>query len=146
MRKYIRHPSNIPIECFGVGEDDVQPVDEASDSSYLNDIGHGGLSFRSRIELQPRTNIRVRIAHVQPSFEAKARVVWCRFEDGAYLVGVAFINDSDLYRVRMVEQVCHIEHYRTEILATEGRELSGEEAAQEWITKYAELFPRWDDS
>jgi hypothetical protein len=41
----------------------------------------------------------------------------------------------------MVEQVCHIEHYRNEVLALEGRRLSTKQAAEEWIKKYSASFP-----
>ena len=44
--------------------------------------------------------------------------------------------------MRMVEQVCHIEHWKKEIREKEGRELTGEQAAMEWIKKYAKDFPR----
>ncbi len=41
----------------------------------------------------------------------------------------------------MVEQVCYIEDYRRFVLMHEGRELSQEDAASEWIAKYAAQFP-----
>lgn len=41
----------------------------------------------------------------------------------------------------MVEQVQHIEHYRQEVLRVEGRELDGDSAALEWITRFAAHFP-----
>ncbi len=43
--------------------------------------------------------------------------------------------------MRMVEQVCHIERYRADVLEREGRALTGEQAAEEWIKRYAEDFP-----
>jgi hypothetical protein len=39
-----------------------------------------------------------------------------------------------------VEQICHIEHYRTTVRANQGRALSSHEAAIEWIEQYAEAF------
>ncbi|MEQ8937648.1 MAG: PilZ domain-containing protein, partial [Gammaproteobacteria bacterium] len=51
-------------------------------------------------------------------------------------------SKQKMFLLRMVEQLCHIEHYRNEIARVEGRELSSEQAAQEWISKYAESFPR----
>ena len=42
----------------------------------------------------------------------------------------------------MVEQACYIKQYQREILASEGRELSSDEAAMEWIGKYAASFPK----
>ena len=41
----------------------------------------------------------------------------------------------------MIEQICHIEHYRHEIEQVEGRKLNSEEAAREWIQRYASEFP-----
>lgn len=137
MRSYIRHPSDIPIEYLVDG--DTEEVGQ----EYLKDIGHGGLSFVSSERLQPGRVINVRIPHVQPEFNARAQVAWCRPKADGYVIGVAFVEISDLYRARMVEQVCHIEHYKNEVLFTEGRELSGEQAAREWIAKFAGLFPQW---
>jgi hypothetical protein len=41
----------------------------------------------------------------------------------------------------MVEQICYIEHYRKEVRATQGRVLTAEEAAREWIERNAGRFP-----
>jgi hypothetical protein len=41
----------------------------------------------------------------------------------------------------MVEQVCSIERYRRLMESEEGRVLTRDEAAQEWIAKYAGRFP-----
>ena len=62
--------------------------------------------------------------------------------DGAgYEVGVSFLDAEDVFRARMVAQVCYIEDYRRSIARAEGRELSSEEAAGEWIARYAHKFP-----
>lgn len=41
----------------------------------------------------------------------------------------------------MVEQLCHIEHYRRTVRESQGRALGSQEAAIEWIERYAEAFP-----
>jgi hypothetical protein len=46
-----------------------------------------------------------------------------------------------MLRARMVEQVCYIENYKKVVYQTEGRLLTAEEAAMEWICKYASQFP-----
>ena len=58
-------------------------------------------------------------------------------------VRLEFISKDTLFVARMVEQVCHIEQYKQDIAAKEGRILSGEEAAREWIERYAASFPQW---
>ncbi len=68
-------------------------------------------------------------------------VVWCRKQDGHFEVGMRFGDDRTAFRVRMVEQVCRIEQYRKNALEQEGRVLSAEEAAHEWVARYAKDFP-----
>jgi hypothetical protein len=135
-RKFIRHPSDIPIEV------DLESV-VASRREYLQNISAGGLCFSSRVRLAPGTLIHVRIPLVRPTFECDGRVVWCEERETHYDVGAQFVQSSE-FRLRMVEQVCHIEHYKREVLVKDGRRLTSEEAAMEWIAKYAADFPQFN--
>jgi hypothetical protein len=135
MRLYLRHPTDIPIR-YRLG----RVVTDHSDR--LRNISHGGLCFRSRSHVAPGASIHVQIPIAEPVFEADGVVVWCHPADRAFEVGVRFDGMETNYRVRMVEQVCQIEHYRHETLRTEGRELTGEQAAAEWIEQNAARFPR----
>lgn len=139
MRSFIRHPSDIPIE-YHVDTDNPDAGQE-----HLHDIGQGGLSFSSSRELAVGVPITIRISQLQPVFEVEGRVAWCRRESEGFSIGVSFLQAGDRFKVRMVEQVCHIEHYKSEVLVTEGRVISGEQAASEWITRYAGSFPLLDD-
>jgi hypothetical protein len=137
MRRYIRHPSDIPIE-FDV-------TDAVSDQrESLNNVSLGGLSFQSKSSLPLGTLVTIRVPLVKPPFQTRTRVIWCKRAGMGYDIGVELVDREDAFRTRMVEQVCHIEHYKREVLKTEGRRLSGEEAALEWIGKYAHLFPVLD--
>jgi hypothetical protein len=134
MRQFIRHPADVPIE--------VSPVDQGSGRPpRLVNVGLGGLAFRSHSAFRPAHVVKVRIDCVRPAFETTARVAWCRACDGEFELGLAFTDPDDAFRARMVEQVCYIEHYRREIRDTEGRELTAEEAAREWIERNAARFP-----
>lgn len=146
MRKYIRHPSDIPIN-FCVSEAGV-PVPHR-----VKDVSVGGLCFSSDRPVRRGTAIRIRIPLVlQPpvqadettqstEFDAEGVVAWCRREAEGYAVGVQFADPSTRFGMRMVEQICHIEHYRADIFQSEGRSLTSEEAAREWIERYAAEFP-----
>jgi len=80
----------------------------------------------------------LRFPYLKPAFEAPAaRVAWCQNEGGQYTVGVQFLESEEAFRVRLVEQICHIENYRREVAQGEGRELTSEEAALEWISRFA---------
>jgi hypothetical protein len=137
MRQFIRHPVDVPIE--------IRTSRAASGASVLtHDVSLGGLAVNSAEPVEPGALIEVRIPYVEPVFEARARVAWCRpRRDGAgYQVGVTFLDAQDAFTARMVEQICHIEDYRKSVARVEGRQLSPEDAAHEWISKYAANFPR----
>ncbi|MDH5408095.1 MAG: PilZ domain-containing protein [Gammaproteobacteria bacterium] len=134
MRSFIRHPSDIPIEYMVENQHDSQP-------DKLRDVSFGGLSFQTDHALAVDTPIHIRIDTVKPPFEADGVVVWCQPSGQRFLIGIEFTHKEDVFLARMVEQVCHIEQYRKEVLLNEGRELTSQEAAREWIHKYAEIFP-----
>lgn len=138
MRSYIRHPADIPVQV------DTTPGHLKGGQSRLANVSQGGLAFDAAESIPVGSMVRLLITVVDPGFEAEGVVTHCRQEAGHYVIGIEFIHRDDLYVARMVEQVCHIEHYKRAVAEREGRILSGEEAAREWIEKYAEHFPRWD--
>lgn len=134
MRNFIRHPSTIPLDFH------LEEVVQGG-TDYLKNVSRGGLSFYSKIPLEPGATIQLKIPLVKPIFEALGRVTWCHQDGNRFEVGVQFLDQEDMFRARMVEQICHIEEYKRKVLEEEGRSLTGEEAAKEWIAKYAIDFP-----
>ncbi|MFO7604056.1 MAG: PilZ domain-containing protein [Gammaproteobacteria bacterium] len=133
LRRYIRHPSDIPIEyavCDG----------QAKRARPLADIGMGGLSFQVQEYLTVGQHLQLRIPSIRPDLQIQAVVSWCDRVEAGYQVGIRFLQDQDRFIMRMVEQVCHIEAYRQKIQTEEGRRLSATEAACEWIKRFAEDF------
>jgi len=133
MRHFIRHPINVPIEV-GAADHPMPGVLQA------RNVSRGGLAFHNAEALSPGTFAALRIPCVHPPFEARVRVAWCLPGELGFEVGVEFLDADDDLRARMVEQVCYIENYRKRIRLSEQRELSLEEAAREWVAKYAAQF------
>lgn len=138
-RAFIRHPIEIPIE--------VAAQNEAGHCEALKDLSFGGLAFGTTQAYLPGTLLGIRIDAPAHPVQLAARVAWCRrnqdpTQDGSahYEVGVAFEDGLDAFRIRMVEQVCQIERYRLTVLGCEGRTLSTDEAAHEWIERFADRF------
>jgi len=132
-RRFLRHLAEIPIEVC------------CSDSTRVvckntHDISYGGLSFKSDrpIPLNQKLSLAIRVT--QPNFEEDALVAWCKKCQASYEIGVEFIKEDAIFRIRMVEQICHIEKYRLDMREIYGRELSAEDAAIEWINEYAADF------
>ena len=134
MRAYIRHPADMPIEFSPVS-------DEQLEKALTQDVSLGGLSFSSKTRLIVGSMVKVRIPIVEPPFEAEAKVIWCLSRPDRYEAGIEFKTKQDAFSARMVEQVCHIEHYRKGVQEVEGRNLACEHAAKEWIGKFAQDFP-----
>jgi hypothetical protein len=133
MRQFIRHPTSIPL--------DFSVEDQQEDARSTYNISEGGVSFICNHKIEVGAAIKISIKTIKPDIELVGRVVWNnKLDTGGYLVGVKFTEDEH-YRARMVEQVCYIEDYRNKVLQEEGRELSSEEAANEWISRYASRFP-----
>lgn len=133
-RAFIRHTAGVPIEVRAV------PGAAARAEESVN-VSRGGISFTTDAHLPLGATIDVRIPEVDPPFEARARVVWSSPEGGGHCVGVEFLDKADAFRARMVEQVCAIERFRREVESQEGRTLTAQEAAAEWIGRYAGRFP-----
>ena len=133
-REFIRHTVDVPLEVESLSRH------EARQEHSVN-VSSGGLAFLSSTCPGIGEMLRLRIPTVQPVFEAAARVAWCRPEQGSFLVGVQFVDSGAAFRSRMVQQVCSIENYRREVEQNEGRDLSTQEAATEWITRFAGRFP-----
>jgi len=114
--------------------------DETVDQTITN-VSLGGLAFMSQQPLEVLQRVRVCIPLLQQDNHLVGNVVWCEKSGKGYEVGIEFEKSRDVFRLRMIEQICHIEHYRKEVERLEGRALSAQEAAGEWISKYAGDFP-----
>lgn len=150
MRAYIRHPADVPIEFTAV--DELSPENGAEslgaegghvalEKSVAQDVSLGGLSFSSKHRLKVGSVVNIKIPIVDPPFEAQAKVIWCLSRPDRFEAGIEFTSREDAFTARMVEQVCHIEHYRMWVQEVEGRTIDGEHAAEEWIGKFAHDFP-----
>ena len=132
-RAYIRHPSSIPIE--------VEPFCVHQQLCLqLQDMSVGGLSFQSPVNFHRGAMVKIRILGTKPVFRVNGVVQWCKSVNDHYELGVEFLREDDAFRVRMMEQVCHIEHYRKRQLKR-GRRLSKNKASLEWIAKHGARFP-----
>lgn len=133
-RRFIRHPSHLPIR-FDL------PGDADHHDDHLCNVSDGGLCFATQEPLQAGRAIRVTIPLLGRNFEALGTVAWCRAAVDGFEVGVRFRTPQDRFSVRMVEQLCYIEDYRQRVERDEGRCLTSEQAASEWVARFAAHFP-----
>ncbi|MBK8970231.1 MAG: PilZ domain-containing protein [Hahellaceae bacterium] len=137
-RDYIRHPLNVPIRLTAGSQGEPDGLGEGQSRN----VSKGGICCIADRRFMRGETLMLKIDAVKPAFETRAKVIWCQeLEAGVYEVGCSFMSREDAFAARMVEQICHIEEYRDRILQDEGRILSQEEAAEEWITRFAGTFP-----
>ncbi len=67
-------------------------------------------------------------------------MLWCRRQDSGYQLALEFRSAEDLYRPRLLEQLCYIKLYQGE-RQQQGEQLSFGRAAEQWVTQYAAHFP-----
>lgn len=135
MRRYLRHPVDLPIE---ISPSPGQP------RLRLRNFSHGGICCASPRRLVPGTAVEIDIPDIHPpSYHGKGVVTWCAQSLDHYELGIRFATESEAFAARMAEQLCQIECYRRRVQQLEGRELSPEAAAYEWISEYAQCFPRY---
>jgi hypothetical protein len=147
MRKYVRHPTCVPVDLAVEGRS-LKIVDSLDESlseitetaGTMTNISAGGLVFELLHPIEVGAGLTISMTEVWPGYTARGTVAWCRQVDKGYEAGVQFCEASEAFRARMVAQFCQIEDYRRDMAASEGRLLSSEEAAREWIVQYAEEF------
>lgn len=133
MRKFIRHPTDIPVVCtFQKNHFCVR--------NLLVDVSAGGMRFFSDFPLPPGELINLSIYIEQPIFEASCVVKWCKKVNHGFQIGVSMQVSEQIFNFRMVEQVCQIEQYRLTEKQQKGRTMTSEMAAFEWIDKFAGRF------
>ncbi|WP_372738621.1 hypothetical protein [Neptunomonas sp.] len=134
-QSYIRHPNNIPAQISLSADTPISP-------NTTSHCGQIGISLSTDTFYAIGTALEIQISIYDPAFKATGHVAWCIPEkNNHFRTGLVFDDPATAYAVRMIEQICHIEQYRHEIEKAEGRHLSQEAAAHEWILRFAKEFP-----
>lgn len=137
-RRFIRHPSRIPVRCIREGHVDETPA-------ALRDISHGGLQFASLKEFLPGDIVKLEFPSLHHGERIQGEIMWaCKMpaeREHPFHNGMRFLHENMRYCARLVEQACHIEAYRLAQQREHGRKLTVQEAAAEWIKHCANRFP-----
>ena len=135
MRKYIRYPIDLPVSI-------EKEAGDLRGSYALQNCSQGGMSFRSAVSFAPDTLVTVSMPLIASDCVLQGIIRWCIHPRDFYEIGVEFQDTNDFFRIRLIEQVCYIKHYQKERSQSDGQQLSDEQAAREWVAKYAGHFVR----
>lgn len=141
MRRFLRHPTDIPIEVHTLAsKGNIHDGKNHTECCSMTSISQGGFSCEVENYLTVGSIVEIDILSITPKYHGKGEVVWCKAKDRHFEVGVCFTDVREAFKSRMVQQVCQIEHYKNIVYEREGRILDGNEAAAEWIQKHAADF------
>ena len=135
-RRFYRHPISVPITLSTAKK-------KKEGRSESLDVSLGGLSFLWPRRLSKGVLVDVNIAVKDKLFGVKSRVAYTT-EDrktGKFRTGVCFADYPSAFMARLAEEMLEIQRYRKNLSRQLGREIPEEEAANEWIQKYAANFP-----
>ncbi|MFY0677401.1 MAG: PilZ domain-containing protein [Neptuniibacter sp.] len=131
QQRVIHHPEEFSIEL------QQKKTPHPLSDKYLNLklVCHSSTPFSSG------ESVAIHLPSVSNNDEVMGVVEWCNSSQQGFELGIKFSDPNELMRLRMLEQLCFIKRYRNHVLHIEGRDLSDQDAALEWIAKYARLFP-----
>jgi hypothetical protein len=142
---YIQHPKEIPVTLLSTSSSD-SPLDENKaaaaepcDAKKAAEGKEAGICFWTAEQPKVQDAVVLGIELDNSHFVGRGSVVRVQPENNGNWVCVK-INPEDAFAIRMAEQLCQIEHYRLDNKQYLDRNMSPDEAAQEWINKYAAIF------
>lgn len=134
LQGFIKHPRRFPLQYKKLRFWERTKLDTSRPSNI-------GLTFHTEQYHKPGSILEITIPTRKDTHCFPAKVVAIKETDEGYDTGVWLVNADDAPRLRIVEQICHIELYLNDKKYKEGPFLSSEKITEEWIGKFAGQFP-----
>mgnify|MGYP002885468334 CR=1 FL=1 len=134
LEGFISHPERFPIEIRRLRFWERSKIE----SSNVTNIG---FSFFSENRQKPGDLIEISIPANDEINCFLGKVVLVIASDKGFEIGIMLLNIEDAPRLRIVEQICHIQLYLNDKRFKDGPFLSKEKLTEEWINRFASNFP-----
>jgi hypothetical protein len=141
-RRFIRHPMCFPLSYKVLRRDAADAVKEVG--TVTKNISRGGLLFSSKKPAQEGALILIKIPFQAKIFHINANVVHCNKVQGTklYDIGISFDRVNDAFKIKLIEQMYLISEYRDLMSMQMGKDMTLQEASQEWIKRYSSRFSK----
>lgn len=137
LEGFIHHPAAFPLTWRRIRrltwKKNVPPVNQQP--------ANIGLCFESGKYIKPGTELELEITLRGETQKFFGRVILVKSLDEKFEIGVWLSTREAAGRIRIVEQICHIEAYLKHKRHYDGPFVSPERVAQEWISRFASSFP-----
>jgi hypothetical protein len=134
LQGFIKHPDRFPLNFRRLRFWERSKIDTTQTSNI-------GLTFSCEEYQKPGSIIEVTIPTRKEVHRFLGKVVMVKESDESYDIGIWLLNIEDDPKLRIVEQICHIELYLNDKRYKEGPFLSREKLTEEWISRFASSFP-----
>ena len=131
---FIKHPERFPIKFRRLRFWERAKIEVA-------EVSNIGLTFSTEDYQKPGSIIEVTIPTRKETHCFLGKTVMVKETDTHYEIGIWLLNSEDSPKLRIVEQICHIELYLNDKRYKEGPFLSTEKLTEEWISRFASGFP-----
>jgi c-di-GMP-binding flagellar brake protein YcgR len=143
-RSSARHVIELPIRARQV-QAHKTPKDVAGpppEQTQTQNFSEGGLQFLAAKKYPVGATLELTFRIHDKSFTMKGRVAHRDREEksGLYKTGISFSKPSEVFKVKMAEQLYQIDRYRKSLSRDRGSDVSEEEAAQLWIRAHSADF------
>jgi hypothetical protein len=135
LEGFIHHPSAFPLTWRRI---------RWKRKNYNTPMEHQaniGLCFECEKYIKPGTLLELEITLRGEIQKFSGRVILVKNKGENFEIGVWLTSKEDASRIRIVEQICHIEAYLKLKRHYEGPFVSPDRVAQEWISRFASSFP-----
>jgi hypothetical protein len=136
LEGFIHHPAAFPLTWRR-----VRRLKWKKSSASEVQPANIGLCFGSEKYIKPGTELELEITLRGEIQKFTGRVILVKNLGECFDIGVWLSTKEAAGRIRIVEQICHIEAYLKHKRHYEGPFVSPERVAQEWISRFASSFP-----
>jgi len=105
----ISHPDQVPVEIDRISRK------QAPDHLYM-----GELAVNSEARIGVGTEVRLHMPTVDPDAKLCGRVIWLHERGDGFVLGISFHSHSEAFRMRMLEQLCHMAAFREQVAGEAG--------------------------
>ena len=134
LEGFIKHPDRFPLQYRRLKFWERAKVENSA-------ISNIGLTFSTNEYQKLGSLLEITIPTRKETHHFLGRVVAIKESDTGYEIGVWLLQAEDAPKLRIVEQICHIELYLNDKRYKDGPFLSQERLTEEWITRFASSFP-----
>ncbi len=134
LEGFINHPERFPLQYRRLRFWEKAKIEK-------RELSNIGLTFFSEQYQKPGSLLEITIPTRKESHIFLGRVVAVKESDNGFEIGTWLVNAEDAPKLRIVEQICHIELYLNDKKYKDGPFLSPEKLTEEWISRFASSFP-----